>query len=268
MIVRETICKHCITKSKLTDYVINPYTGCLHGCRYCYADFIRKFQNIEEEWGSFVYAKVNAPELIVRELEKNKPGHIFISSVTDSYHQPETKFGITRSILERIAESRFKNKFTYEILTKSTLIKRDFYLIKEINAEIGFSVNTLDEDTAKKIEPYASLPKARIEALKEAMEQNITVYGFISPVLPGITDLEELFCELRFCNYVWVELLNTKRYILEKFIPFIKKCFPDKMQYFEFAIRHPDEYFETVRNKVLMLEKKYNLRVNQIVRHQ
>ncbi|MEK6864536.1 MAG: radical SAM protein, partial [Nanoarchaeota archaeon] len=86
---KEIKCKSCMTKSKLTDYVINPYTGCMHGCKYCYAVFIKRFQDIKAEWGDFVYAKANCPELLKKELEKNKPGHIWISSVTDCYQPIE-----------------------------------------------------------------------------------------------------------------------------------------------------------------------------------
>ncbi len=111
MEIREIKCKACMNKSKLTDYVINPYTGCQHGCKYCYADFIRRFQNIPEKWGDFIYAKVNCPKLLEKELEKNKPGHIWLSSVTDCYSPVEARFKLTRKILETIAKSQYKPKF-------------------------------------------------------------------------------------------------------------------------------------------------------------
>jgi DNA repair photolyase len=145
--------KTCMTKSKLTDYVINPYTGCSHGCKYCYADFIRRFQNIPDKWGEFVFAKINCPELLEKEVLKNKPGHIFMSSVCDCYMPEEGKFKLTRRILEILVKAK---KFEVEILTKSALVKRDFDLIKELNAELGMSVNQLDEKMARIIESLAS----------------------------------------------------------------------------------------------------------------
>jgi len=256
-----------MTKSKLTDYVINPYTGCQHGCKYCYADFIRRFQNIKEEWGDFAYAKINCPDLLEKELEKNKPGNIWLASVCDCYMPLEGKYKLTRKILEIISKSQYKDKFTIEILTKSSLVKRDFDILKKLNVELGISINTLDEKTARLIEPLASPPKERINALKEAKKQGIRVYGFVSPVLPGITNLEEIFKELSFCEYVWVELLNPRKTILDKFMPFIKKTFPDKISDFEFAINHQDEYFNKLRKEIIELEKKYNLRVKEIVIH-
>lgn len=267
MQVKEIKCKNCMTKSKLTDYVINPYTGCQHGCKYCYAVFIKKFQDIKEEWGGFVHFKINCPELLQKELEKNKPGHIWMSSVTDCYMPLEGKYKLTRKILETIYKSNYKNKFTIEILTKSALVRRDFDLLMELNAELGISINTLNESISRVIEPLASLPRERLRVLKEAKERGIRVYGFISPVLPGITNLEELFKEMDFCEYVWVELLNTKPSVLERIMPTIKENFPEKMKDFEFAINNPEKYYQNVKKEVKDLEKKYTLMIREIVRH-
>lgn len=267
MKIKEIKVKSCMTKSKITDYVINPYTGCQHGCKYCYADFIRRFQNIKEKWGDFVYPKINCPELLKKELKKNKPGHIWLSSVCDCYTPIEGKFKLTRKILEIIATSPYKNKFTIEILTKSALVKRDFDLIKKLNCELGLSINTLDEKASKIIEPLASSPKQRIKTLKEAKKLGIKIFGFISPVLPGITNLDDIFKNLSFCDYVWVELLNTRRPILNRLMPTIKKEFPEKVKDFEFAINNSEKYFKEIKEEVRKLEKKYKLKVKQVVRH-
>jgi len=267
MIIKEIKVKSCMTKSKLTDYVINPYIGCQHGCKYCYAVFIKRFQNIKENWGDFCYIKINCPALLEKELKENPPGHIWLSSVTDPYLPLEGKYKITRKILEIIANSKYKNKFTIEILTKSALVRRDFDLLKELNAEIGCSINTLNEKTARIIEPFASPPKERIKVLKEAQQKGIKVYGFISPVLPGITDLNELFKELKFCEYVWIELLNTKSSVLSRLMPIIKQNFPDKLKDFEIMINNQEEYYENIKKEIRNLEKKYNLKVREIVIH-
>ena len=178
MKIKEIECKSCLTKSKLSDYVINPYVGCAHSCKYCYAVFIKRFQNISEPWGDFCYPKVNCPELLEKELAKNKPGHIWLSSVTDCYNPLEAKYKLTRKILETISNSPYKDKFTIEILTKSALVKRDFDLLKKLNAELGMSVNNLDTKTARILEPFASSPKLRIKTLKEAKDKEIKIYGF------------------------------------------------------------------------------------------
>lgn len=266
MIVKEIKVKSCMTKSKITDYVINPYVGCQHSCKYCYATFIRKFRGIEEKWGDFVYVKINCSELLEKELAKNKPGHIWLSSVTDPYLPLEGKYKLTRKILKTIAKSPYRKKFTIEILTKSALIRRDFDLLKRLNVELSCSINTLSSKVAGILEPFASSPLERIKVLKEAKERGIEVYGFISPVLPGITDLDELFKNLKFCNYIWIELLNTKESVLERLIPALKN-FPDVVKRVEFMINNLEEYYEAVKKEVESLEKKYGLKVIDIVRH-
>lgn len=269
MIVKEIQVKSCLNKSKLTDYVINPYTGCSHGCKYCYATFIRRFQNIKEKWGEFVYAKINCPELLEKELEKAKSGNIFMSSVCDCYMPLESKFKLTRKILEILAKQKFKDKFKIEILTKSSLVKRDFDLLKELDCELGLSLGIIDDKIATIIELGASKPSERIETLKEAKKQGIKIYGFISPVIPGLSDLDKTFSKLKEvgCDYVWVELLNTKPSVISSLVPIIKNKFPEAMKEIEFAVNNEEEYYKKIEKQVLMLEKKYNLKVREIVRH-
>lgn len=257
-----------MVKSKLTDYVINPYTGCQHGCVYCYADFIKKFQNIKEKWGEFIFAKINCPDLLKKELEKNKPGNIFMSSVCDCYMPIESKFKLTKKILNIIFKSEFKDKFTIEILTKSSLVKRDFDLIKQLNIELGMSINSLDEKFAKVIEPLASSPKKRIETLKQAKKQGIKIFGFISPVTI-FTDLEKLFKQLKEieCEYVWIEILNIKKSVQDKLLPVIKENFPDRFREFKHMINNYTDFCEKIKIQSKALEKKYKLKIRKVVVH-
>ncbi len=269
MNVKEIKSKTCMTKSKLTDYVINPYTGCSHGCRYCYADFIKRFQNIPDKWGEFVFAKINCPELLPKELEKNKPGHIWMSSVCDCYMPEEGKFKLTRKILEIIANSKNKDKFTIEVLTKSALVRRDFDLLKKLNVELGMSINQLDEKTARVIEPLASPSQERLKTLKLAKEEGIQTFGFISPVLPGISKLEEVFRELSKAGvkYVWVELFNMRKSAVDKIIPVYKENFPEALKDFEWARENQDKWYNLLQEEIGELSKRYKLRVKEIVRH-
>ncbi len=267
MEVKEVQCKSCLNKSKLTDYVINPYTGCQHGCKYCYAVFIKKFQDIKAEWGEFVYPKVNCVELLKKEIKKRPGGHIWMSSVTDPYHPIESKYKLTRQVLEVLAESSRCDEFSLEILTKSSLVKRDFDLLKQLKVELGCSLNTLDRKVARLIEPLACPPADRIETLKAAKEAGIHVFGFISPVIPGITNLEELFRELSFCEYVWVELLNTKPSAMQRLMPVIRAHIPSAVKEIQTALKDPNQHFLKMEALARNLEKKYGLRVEDVVRH-
>jgi DNA repair photolyase len=267
METKEVTVKSCLVKSKLSDYVINPYVGCQHGCKYCYATFIKRFQNIKEKCGEFCYARVNCPELLAKELDRAKPGHIWMSSVTDAYQPLEGKYKLTRRILEVLANHPRKDEFSIEILTKSALIRRDFDLIKKLHAEIGCSINTLDANVARIIEPFASPPAERINVLKDAKKEGIKVYGFISPVIPGITKLEEIFKELSFCEYVWVELLNTRPDVMARLMPVIKKNFPDAVDDIEFYMDNKALVYQETEMEARRLERKYRLPVKEVVVH-
>lgn len=269
MNIKEINSKACMIKSKLTDYAINPYTGCSHGCRYCYADFIKRFQNIKDKWGNFVYAKTNCTEFLEKELEKNKPGTIFMSSVCDCYMPEEEKFRLTRKIFEIITKSKFKDKFKIEILTKSKLVQRDFDLLKQLNLELGMSINQLDKKTAEIIEPNTSSPEERIETLIKAKAQGIKTYGFISPVLPGITNLDKVFSALKKAevNYVWVELFNMRKSSVDRMIPIYREFFPEKLKEFELARANQKEWHNQLRQEARGLEKKYSLLIKEVVVH-
>jgi len=271
MIIKEIRAKSCLTRSKLTDYVINPYTGCEHGCKYCYAVFIKRFQDIKEEWGDFVYVKANCVDLLEKELRKAKPGNIWLSSVCDCYQPVEEKYKLTRKILEILSKPEFKDKFTIELLTKSALVKRDFDLIKNFgkNLELGMSLGILDDKIAEKIEPFASRPSERLKTLKEAHELGIKTYGFISPVMPGLVNLDEVFKKMKEAGveYVWIELLNIKKSTLDRLFPFIRKEFPGKINNFEKMVENYEEYVLGIRKQVKEVEKKYGLRVKEVVVH-
>ncbi len=187
MKAREIRCNSVLNKSGIPgiDYCINPYTGCEHGCSYCYADFIKRFTGHEERWGSFVDVKVNVPEVLERQLNKAKRGLVYFSSVTDPYQPLEREYELTRKCLKVL----LARDFPVSIQTKSALVLRDLDLIKEFtSAEAGFTIS-LDDAHARKLEPQASLPSDRIKALKKIHNSGIKTFVFIGPIVPGLTDV-------------------------------------------------------------------------------
>jgi len=139
--IQEIDVKSVMTKSNLpvADYSVNPYVGCAHGCKYCYASFMKRFTNHPEPWGSFVDVKY-WPE--IRKPEKYAGKEAFIGSVTDPYQPCEAKYRRTRAFLEQLQGSGI----SVSIATKSDLVLRDLDLIKTFpNARVSWSINTLDE---------------------------------------------------------------------------------------------------------------------------
>ena len=181
--VKEVKAKSILNKSKIFDYCLNPYTGCQHNCTYCYARlFMKRYSGHKEPWGEFVDVKVNAPELLKKQLEKAKKGTVWISSVCDPYQPLESKYMLTRQCLKELADKQFP----VNIQTKSKLVLRDLDLFLQFEEiEVGFTITTDDEKIAKLFEPRASPVKERLKALEKIHSKGIKTFAFIGPLLPG-----------------------------------------------------------------------------------
>jgi DNA repair photolyase len=181
--IQEVKAKSILNKSKIFDYCLNPYTGCEHNCTYCYARlFMRRYSGHSEPWGEFIDVKINAPELLRKQLERAKKGIVWISSVCDPYQPIESKYRLTRQCLEELG----KKQFPVNIQTKSALVLRDLDLILQFEEkEVGFTIATDDETVAKLFEPRASTVKERLDALEKIHSKGIKTFAFIGPLLPG-----------------------------------------------------------------------------------
>ena len=181
MIVREIIAKSILSKSQVYDYVVNPYVGCSHSCRYCYAAFMKRFTGHKEKWGEFVDIKINAPELLTKEIRKKRMGRVWVSGVCDPYQAAEKKYKLTRRCLEVLLE----NQWPVTIQTKSSLVLRDIEILGQLkDIEVGFSITTADDKIRKLFEPGASPIKERIHALDALHSRGIRTFVMIAPILP------------------------------------------------------------------------------------
>ena len=182
-VIREIRAKSILSKSGIpgADYCINAYVGCSHACIYCYATFMKKYTGHAEAWGTFVDVKVNAAELLRKQIKKAVRGHVMVSSVTDAYQPIEVKYRLTRQCLEILLEQQFP----VNILTKSPLVLRDLDIIKRFDEiEVGITISTDDEKMRKVFEPGAPPIEARINTLRKLKEQGVKTYVFIGPMLP------------------------------------------------------------------------------------
>lgn len=180
--VSEVQARSILNKSKIFDYCLNPYTGCTHGCRYCYAGiFMRRYSGHSEPWGQFVDIKVNAPYLLRRQLPRAKRGTVWISSVCDPYQPVEARYQLTRKCLIELC----RYDFPVFIQTKSDLVVRDIDILKDLaELEVGFSLASDDDRVAALFEPGAPSITRRLKALEKIKSNNFKTFVFIGPILP------------------------------------------------------------------------------------
>jgi DNA repair photolyase len=183
MRVAEVQARSILNKSKIFDYCVNAYTGCQVNCRYCYARlFMRRYSGHREPWGAFVDVKVNAPELLRKQLVRAKRGTVWLSSVCDPYQPLERTYELTRRCLIELAE----RQFPVSIQSKSALLTRDLDVFERFeDIEVGMTITTDDENLARVFEPGASPVRDRIGALEKIRARNIRTFVFVGPLLPG-----------------------------------------------------------------------------------
>ena len=189
MIIKEIQAKNILSKSQVYDYALNAYVGYEHGCIYCYAKFMKRFTGHAEPWGDFVDVKINAPELLAREVKKKKVGRVWISGVCDAYQPLEKKYQLTRRCLEILVEQGWP----LTVQTKSPLVVRDIAILKRAaDCEVGFSITTADEKVRRIFEPHAPPTAERIEALAQLHAEGIRTFVMVAPMLPGAEGLVAL----------------------------------------------------------------------------
>jgi DNA repair photolyase len=173
---------------------INPYKGCEHGCVYCFARPSHSFLGLSPglDFETKIFSKPTAPALLRKEL--SRPGYacevIALGANTDPYQPVERRLGITRALLEVMAEFRQP----VSIVTKSNLVLRDLDILGPMAAEglanAYLSITTLDPALARSMEPRAATPAKRLETLRGLSEAGVPCGVLASPMIPGLNDSE------------------------------------------------------------------------------
>lgn len=227
--VREIQAQSILTPQKVGNlaeafnYSLNPYSGCAFACSYCY---VPKFPNKDHEyfeWGTWVNAKMNAPELIAKERTKIFGSRIFFSSATDPYQYIELKYRLSRKCLELL---QLYQPAKVMMHTRSHLILQDIDLLKSFGdkLQVGVSITTDDESVRQEFEPNAPSIKRRLQLIKSLREADIRVHASIAPLLPCDPDrliqLLEPFVEQAWVDEMrWTEI-NTRPELLVKYKEF------------------------------------------------
>jgi len=233
--IKEIQAKSILSKTGLpADYCLNPYTGCQHGCVYCYARFMKRYTGHKEPWGEFVDIKINAPEILRAEIARKPKGRVYLSSVTDPYQPLERKYQLTRKLLEILAQAGWP----VTIQTKSDLVLRDLDILKKIpEIKVGFTITSLDDKTRKIFEPFASPIPHRFAALAKLKKEGLETFAMIAPILPKLTDLEGLKKRLRpITNFIWEDNLNIRYGNWPDIEKTVKKYYPELLGDFQARI--------------------------------
>jgi len=200
--IREVEAKSILRKQKkieswfLTSYGMNLYRGCKHNCVYC--DGRAEKYQVDGEFGEDVVVKVNAIKLLQRELDPKRKrtsfrrGYMGVGGgVGDSYQPAEKKYELTRKTLQLL----YEKNFPVHVLTKSTLVKRDIDILKQINkktrAIVSFSFSSADDEISAIFEPGVPPPSERLKTIKMFKEEGISCGMYLMPVIPFITDTRE-----------------------------------------------------------------------------
>ncbi len=173
---------------------LNPYRGCEHGCIYCYARPTHEYLGLSAglDFESKLFAKLNAANLLEEEFlaKKWQPQVMIVSGVTDCYQPIEKELKLTRQCLEVAA--RFRNPIA--VITKNHLVTRDIDIFKELHRfnaiKVCISLTSLDKEIARTMEPRASSPPRRLDAIAELKKAGIPVSVNMAPIVPGLTDHE------------------------------------------------------------------------------
>ena len=255
ILIQEVQTKNIMTKSSLPvgGYSVNPYVGCTHGCKYCYASFMKRFTGHREDWGTFLDVK-HWPE--IKNSKKYEGQRVVIGSVTDGYLPQEQRFGNTRKLLEQLRGSGAN----ILICTKSDLVVRDIDLLKELGqVTVSWSINTLDEAFKEDMDHAVSI-RRRLEAMKRVYDAGIRTVCFVAPVFPGITDFEAIFARVKDqCDLFWLENLNLRGGFKQTILDYIAEKYPDLVPlYHQIYDRHDRSYFMALEERAEAMAKRYD----------
>lgn len=247
IIEKEIEAKDYLTKSNLpaSDYVINPYVGCPHGCKYCYASFMKRFTGHSEEWGTFIDIKRCSKPISKKKL---KGKTVFLASVTDCYNPYEEKYCITQSILKQLLDI----ECTVSISTKSSLILRDLELLKQFkDISVAMSINTLDESFKNDMDNASSI-EARMNTLKVLHENGIHTVLFMSPIFPVITEYKEIIEKTRsFVDEYWFENLNLRGEYKASILKYINEKYPQHIElYKQIYLKRNKDYWDELAEEL------------------
>jgi len=253
--VREVRCKSLLNTGGIDDYSFNCYTGCSHGCVYCYARFMQRFHPHDEPWGKFVDVKINATEVLARQLRRARPGAVFTCSACDGWQSVERHYKLTRKCCRMLLEAGFR----LNVLTKSELVLRDLDVLRGGDVCLGVTITTPDEAQARLWEPRASSVAARWDILRRAKQAGLETSVMFGPLLPGISDTPDALTQLLKTaaeigvDRVWTDAINLRPRVWPSVRQFLARNRPDLLGLYKavlFNSTYREDYLGRLRERI------------------
>ena len=256
MIVNKIEVNSVMTKSSLPvgGYSVNPYVGCTHACKYCYASFMKRFTGHSEDWGTFLDVKYWKP---ISNPKKYEGQLAVIGSVTDGYNPFEENYGRTRALLEELKDSGAK----IMICTKSDLVVRDLDILTQMkDVTVSWSINTLDENFKNDMDEAVSIER-RLAAMKKVYDAGIRTVCFVSPIFPEITDIPAIIGRVKNqCDFIWLENLNLRGTFKPIIMKYIEDKYPDLLSLYKQIYGKNDKtYWKILEQKIESFTKENGL---------
>ena len=249
---------------------LNPYQGCVHKCRFCFAVQYRVIadQGTQQDFGTRLFIKTNLVEVLARELNRTslQGEHITVGTATDPYQPVEGRYKLTRGSLQLLRE----HANPMSLLTKSPMIIRDVDLLADLArvsaAEVFFSITTVDLDLWRSVEPGTANPFNRLQAMRTLREAGIQAGVMMAPVLPGLTDstasIEAVAAAARAYGAAHFSAvpLRLAPHVKEFYLGFIEHEYPELLERYERAYpgaHAPPEYREKLGERIQKIRAQY-----------
>jgi DNA repair photolyase len=244
----KSIINHVPGNAMPFNWTINPYRGCSHSCKFCFARVTHTYldMNAGRDFETKIVVKINAPEVLRRELARKswKGEHIAMGTATDPYQRGEGRYKLMRGIIEALID--YRNPFS--ILTKGTLILRDLDLLMKV-AEVtdvatAFSVPTLDDEVWRRSEPGTPHPRKRLDAVAKLNEHGIPCGVMLAPILPGISDDPRMMMDAvkaavdAGATHITPILLHLRPVVREEYMGWLRDAYPDLVTSYEHLYAH------------------------------
>jgi DNA repair photolyase len=273
---REEACRSALNRVKGMPFAwsLNPYTGCVHRCTFCYvrAFELRADRPADDRYGRSIRVKVNVAEVLAREVARRswQGEQIAIGAATDPYQPAEGRYRLTRACIEVLGRARSP----FGLITRGPLIVRDVDVLAEASrrteVSVMFSVPTLDPVVWRTTEPGTAPPRQRLRALSKLVDAGIKASVGMAPILPGLSDRPEQLAEVvkavraAGATSVWANLLYLKPGTKEHFLEALARDWPEELERYEqlYAGRAylPTAEVDPVRHQVRSLAREHGVR--------